>query len=247
MPLLSVLTPTQAHNAEHLLDVWDSTARQPLPAGWELEWLVQEDGAIPAVRGLLPDDPRIRLDAVGAQLGPSATRTLALERARGDVVVGIDHDDTWHGDGLAVLVGLLDGHADAGWACGNFRFVLEDGGEWRKPPVFDDGVLPAGTITDHFLATGDFPFAAAFTAYRRRLLQAHGGWPAVPRSEDAVLLAAFSDHHDGVWTTEVVADYRRWPQQRTQQEDRRALRDGDHVLRLVRMRRDAERAIATGA
>src|SRR2546425_1038306 len=93
VPLVSILTPTQAHNADHIGAVWAALRSQQLPTEWEWEWLVQEDGPQPAVRDMLPDDPRIRYDALGVQLGAAATRNVALARAAGDLIAGMDHDD----------------------------------------------------------------------------------------------------------------------------------------------------------
>lgn len=244
MPLVSVLTPTQAHNADHIGAVWQSVAGSVLPAGWEVEWLVQEDGACPAVDRLLPDDARIRYDALGVQVGSAATRNHALARARGDVVAGMDHDDWYQAGGLAALLAPLVDHHDVAWSCGRCTWVMEDGGTWTKDDVLPPGPVPPRTVTDHFLTTDDFPFPAAVTAFRRTALIAHGGWPAVARSTDAVLVAAFSDRWDGWWVDQAVAAYRRWPAQKTVQPQDWAIRDLPHVRGIIAQRRAAEEAAA---
>lgn len=239
MPLLSVITPTQAHNADHIGAVWDSLVAQVMPEGWEWEWLVQEDGTTPSVQDRLPHDDRIRYDALGVQIGSPATRNHALARARGDVVAGMDHDDWYEPGGVAALLTPLIDEPDVAWSCGRCVWVMEDGATWMADDVFGPGRVARRAVTDHFLATNDFPFPAAMTAFRRRELVAHGGWPATARSTDAVLLAAFSDDHDGWWVGTTVAAYRRWPAQKTVQPQDWAIRDLPHVRGIIGQRREA--------
>lgn len=244
MPLISVITPTQAHNADHIGAVWTSLATQRLPSGWELEWLVQEDGAVPTVRDRLPADDRVRYDALGVQAGSAATRNHALARASGDVVAGMDHDDWYAPDGLSALLQPLIAEREVAWTCGRCTWVMEDDTTWTKDDVLPPGRVARRMVTDHFLAHDDFPFPAAVTTFRRRELVAHGGWPAVARSTDAILVAAFSDAHVGWWVDAVVAAYRRWPAQKTVQPEDWAIRDLPHVRGLIAQRRQARDGLA---
>ncbi|CAN5311200.1 glycosyltransferase family 2 protein [soil metagenome] len=243
MPLVSIITPTQAHNADHIDAVWRSIAEQPLPAGWELEWVVQEDGTAPAVGDRLPADRRIRYDALGVQVGSPSTRNHALARARGEVIAGMDHDDWYEPGGLTALLQALVDAPDVAWSCGRCVWVMEDSSTWMKDDVLPAGRVAAGAVTDHFLAHDDFPFPAAVTAFRRAHLLAHGGWPAVARSTDAILVAAFSDRWDGWWIDSTVAAYRRWPAQKTVQPQDWQIRDLPHVRGIVAQRREAEAAL----
>jgi glycosyltransferase involved in cell wall biosynthesis len=253
MPLVSVLTPTQVHNAEHIGALWDSLRAQRLPAGWEWEWLVQEDGSAPGVRALLPEDPRIHYDALGVQLGGAATRNAALARARGELVTGMDHDDWYAPAGLSALVeplvepltGPSDGAGRPAWSCARLRWQNPDGATWVKPDVLPPGPVAPGVIAEAFVRTDDFPFPASITTYRRTHLLAHGGWPAVARSTDAVLLAAFSTRWPGVWVDRVAATYRRWTGQHTVQPSDIAIRDLPHVRGVIAQRLAAERALTT--
>jgi glycosyltransferase involved in cell wall biosynthesis len=244
MPLISILTPTQAHNADHITALWDSLVCQELPPGWEWEWLVQEDGPEPAVRDRLPGDPRIRYDALGVQLGGAATRNTALARAGGELVAGMDHDDLYEPGGLAALVEPLAADPVPAWSCARMRWQNPDGTTWVKPDVYPPGRVEPGAIADTFVRSDDFPFPASIVAYRRLHLVAHGGWPAVARSADAVLLAAFSTRWPGIWVDEVVATYRRWPAQRTVQTPDITIRDLPHVRGVIAQRLAAERALA---
>ncbi|HUG83288.1 MAG TPA: glycosyltransferase, partial [Euzebya sp.] len=173
----------------------------------------------------------------------AATRNHALARARGDVVAGMDHDDWYEPGGVAALLSPLLEAPDVAWACGRCRWVMEDGSVWSKQDILPPGRVARFTVTDHFLAHDDFPFPAAMATFRRRHLVAHGGWPAVARSTDAVLLAAFSDDHDGWWVDRTVAAYRRWPAQKTVQPQDWAIRDLPHVRGLIGQRREARDAL----
>jgi glycosyltransferase involved in cell wall biosynthesis len=243
VPLVSVVTPTQAHNADHIGSLWQSLESQVLPPDWEWEWLVQEDGTHPGVRELLPTDPRIRYDALGVQIGGAATRNAALARARGELVSGMDHDDWYEPGGLSALVAPLAADGGLAWSCGQMRWQNPDGGTWVKPDVFAPGRIEPGVIAETFVATNDFPFPAAIVTYRRTQLLAHGGWPAVARATDAVLLAAFATRWPGTWVDRVIATYRRWPAQRTVQPEDIAIRDLPHVRGTIAQRLAAERAL----
>lgn len=244
MPLVSVITPTQARNAAHIGALWQSLEGQELAPGWEWEWLVQEDGPQPAVRELLPDDPRIRYDALGVQLGGAATRNTALARATGELVAGMDHDDYYEPGGLAALVEPLAEDPAAAWSCARMRWLNADGETWVKPDVYPPGRIEPGTLAENFVLSNDFPFPAAITTYRRLYLVAHGGWPAVARSTDAVLLAAFATRRPGIWVDRVAATYRRWPAQHTVQPADIAIRDLPHVRGAIAQRLAAEQALA---
>lgn len=220
MPLISVLTPTRAHNADHLGAVWASLRDQRLPEGWSLEWVVHEDGGSArlagAVAAMADGDPRVSYAAAGSQRGAPATRNAAFARSRGDLVVGMDHDDCFTDGGLARLVEALEDHPQAAWACGRCVWLQPDGVHtWRKPDVLAAGVQPAGTIARWFVDTADWPFPSAFTAYRRDAVRAAGAWPDLARSDDAALLLAVDATHPGVWVDAEVACYRRWDQQKT--------------------------------
>ena len=244
MPLVSIITPTQAHNATHIGALWRSLEGQVLAPGWEWEWLVQEDGQQPAMRELLPADPRIRYDALGVQIGGAATRNTAVARASGDLIAGMDHDDYYEQGGLAALVEPLAEDPTVAWSCARMRWQNPDGTSWVKPDVYPPGRVEPGAIAETFIRSNDFPFPASITVYRRPHLVAHGGWPAVARSTDAVLLAAFATRWAGVWVDRIAATYRRWPAQHTVQSGDLVIRDLPHVRGAIAQRLAAERALA---
>jgi hypothetical protein len=79
MPLISVITAVHKPVAEYLREAANSVAAQRLPEGWELEWLVQEDGDTPTARELAVG---ALYEANGAGLGTATTRNLALTEVK---------------------------------------------------------------------------------------------------------------------------------------------------------------------
>lgn len=88
--LVSVITPTHGPAAPYLADAHSSLTQQempPPPAG-----LIQEDGETDGVHPHVPGDSRISFDQ-GRNGRAGIARTMALARARGDLVKVLDADD----------------------------------------------------------------------------------------------------------------------------------------------------------
>jgi glycosyltransferase involved in cell wall biosynthesis len=49
MSTISILTAEYAPTATYIEETIASVLEQDLPVGWDLEWIVQEDGAAPAL------------------------------------------------------------------------------------------------------------------------------------------------------------------------------------------------------
>jgi hypothetical protein len=101
------------------------------------ELIVVDDGDEP-VGHLVPDDPRVRYVRLDGRRVLGEKRNLAVEAARGEVVVHLDDDDWSHPDRLQVQVGALQrGEAEV---CGLARMLWWDPqrrAAWRytSPPV----------------------------------------------------------------------------------------------------------------
>jgi glycosyltransferase involved in cell wall biosynthesis len=140
MPLISVITAVYEPVAEYLREAAASVAAQRLPAGWEIEWLVQEDGDRPIARDLAAG---ARYEANNARLGTATTRNIALTRARGQLVAVLDYDDVLLPDGLATLIKDFDYHPGIGWAVGQADDLIDD----RRVPFalrYPCGIVSAG-------------------------------------------------------------------------------------------------------
>jgi len=192
MPLLSILTATHAQPDSYLPETAASVAVQDLPAGWELEWIVQEDGASPAAGDLLAQMPHVRYEANHAQLGPAVTRNLALARARGSLVQLLDHDDLLLPGALATLIPLFLEHP-IHWAVGQADDLLPDGTRRSYRSALPYGAIAPGLVNQWATAhEANWPIHCAGLMLRTTTLRALGGWIAAPSDDDIVMFAAVS-------------------------------------------------------
>lgn len=193
MPLISVITAAHKPVVQYMREATLSVANQCLPSGWDLEWLVQEDGETLSVEHLCDG---ARYEANGARLGPSVTRNLALSRARGALVAVLDYDDVLLPAGLAILIGAFAEHPGIGWAVGQADDLVEG----RRVPFdlrYPCGIVPAGVVGALYEETGLCQVACAGLVAPTDIVRAFGGWGAIPRGGDVALLIALSEVYDG--------------------------------------------------
>lgn len=194
---LSIITAAYGPLATYFETTIHSVRQQELPEGWELEWLVQEDGPNPTLEALVADEPHVRYAANGAQTGISATRNLALTRATGDVVQVLDHDDVLLPGALATLLPRFD---DPGthWVVGQADDLLPDGSRRTYESALPFGRVPAGTVNDWAINhDGNWPIHCAGLMLRTNLVRAVGGWGGTPVDDDIVMFSAVSELADG--------------------------------------------------
>jgi hypothetical protein len=93
---------------------------------WELVVVddCSPDDTREVIRGY--DDPRIRLIAAEANVGPVRTRNRAFAQARGRYIAGLDQDDLCHPERFAAQVAYLDAHPDVALV-GTAATELRDG------------------------------------------------------------------------------------------------------------------------
>jgi glycosyltransferase involved in cell wall biosynthesis len=211
MPLISVITAVLDPIAENLEEAAASVDAQRLPPGWELEWLVQEDGETPTARDLAAG---ARYEANGARLGTATTRNLALSRARGQLVAVLDYDDVLLPHGLATLIEDFDDHPGIGWAVGQADDLI-DGQRVPFELRYPYGVVPAGQVGKMYEQTGLCQVACAGLVMPTDVVRAFGGWGAIPRAQDVALLIALSEVYDGYQDPAVTWLYRKHSQQTT--------------------------------
>ena len=185
MPLVSVLTAVHGDRAGVLAAAGASVAAQQLPAGWELEWVVQEDGVRP---GLADAVPSAVYQASGEQLGVAVTRNLALARVRGELVRVLDSDDVLLPGALAEAIEAFAAHPEIHWVTG--RPALERGSYFQLLPA---GVQRPGVIGAYVREHRRAPIHCAGLTARTATVRALGGWCANPRAEDIELVAAISE------------------------------------------------------
>ncbi|WP_216216084.1 glycosyltransferase [Amycolatopsis aidingensis] len=215
MPVISVVTPVHAASVPYLHETYASLAAQQLPAGWEWQWIVQEDGQDGVIGGTLPADDRISQGS-GRRGGPGPTRTLALSRARGELVKALDADDLLLPDALARDITAL---ADPrfGWTTCSVLDLFPDGSTARFADDPPEGVLERGSVLRYWIEHEfGLPVVPGTLCIRRALLLALGGWMALPASEDTGLVLAANAVADGYFLATPGMYYRKWPGQVTQ-------------------------------
>ena len=209
------------------MEVWESTKNQNLPAGFEVEWIVQEDGPNPQLETILPSDRRISYAANNRQYGAATTRNLGLARATGMWVMSLDEDDTLTESAISLLLKPLRIGSHRGWSCGAAEKFDDTTGQVLEVlrPDFPAGYVAAGVPYDRWVATGRFPVLASHVLYPMDKVRAVGGWPAQARSEDAGLLLAISRDNAGWVDHHVVLKYRSHDHQNTKQAWNIAVRE----------------------
>ncbi|MGH7564400.1 MAG: glycosyltransferase family 2 protein [Gemmatimonadota bacterium] len=82
--------------------------------------------------------------------GQSASRNLAIARARGEFIAFLDSDDVWLPHALEEQVELLDAHPEAGMLYGNTLYWHSGNRDpaSREPDYVPDLGIPSGTVVD---------------------------------------------------------------------------------------------------
>ncbi|MBL1083238.1 glycosyltransferase family 2 protein [Streptomyces actinomycinicus] len=212
---ITVVTAVHGPSARFLPEAYASLCAQRLPAGWEWQWVVQEDGSTDRVRPHVPDDARVSFRQ-GRAGGPAVARTIALARAEGEYVKVLDADDQLMPGALARDIAVLEAEPGVGWTTSRVLDLLPDGSTAGFPGDPDDGPLERGTVLDHW-KRNDFraPVHPATLCVRRELLTVLGGWMALPASEDTGLLLALDAVSRGWFSARTGLLYRKWEGQLT--------------------------------
>lgn len=194
---VSIITAAYAPLSEFFKATIESVASQELPDGWELEWLVQEDGDHPDLEGMVAGVPGIKYAANGTHTGISATRNLALTRATGDIVQVLDHDDVLLPGALSTLLPRFE-DPSIHWVVGQADDLLPDGTRREYESALPFGRVAAGSVNTWAIEhSGNWPIHCAGLLMRTPLVRACGGWGGVPVDDDIVMLAALSEVANG--------------------------------------------------
>ena len=145
MPLISILSSVYGPSATYLDETIASVRNLALPDGWELEWVVQEDGAEPSLADRLKSLEIVNYQANNAQLGIAITRNLALSRVSGSLVQALDHDDILLPRALTTLIPHFDDRR-VQWAIGQADDLLPDGTREVYKSAIPFGLTPAGAM-----------------------------------------------------------------------------------------------------
>ncbi|MFJ6195779.1 glycosyltransferase family 2 protein [Micromonospora sp. NPDC092111] len=237
--IVSVITPVHPPSIPYLADTYASLVKQEMPAGWDWQWLVQEDGQTGALVDALPDDCRISIGS-GRAGGPGVARTLALSRVTGELIKVLDADDQLTPGALARDIAAFDAHPQIGWTTSRVLDLLPDGSTagWDKDPA--GGVIARSAVLS-FWRANDYRASVhpATLCLRRDLVFALGGWMALPASEDTGLLLAANAVSEGYFTREYGLLYRKWPGQVTGQAAHREPAEYQARMRIIEARANA--------
>lgn len=213
VPQISIITATYAPSADYLRETADSIAAVELPAGWDLEWVVQEDGVSPQLAEELARFEFCRYEANHRQLGVASTRNLALSRAAGALVQALDQDDLLLSNVFTTLVPHFSQPA-IHWAIGQADDLLPDGSRRPYPSPIPFGVLPAGSVNQWAAEQGgNWPIHGAAVMMRTTSVRALGGWAGIPSDDELALFAALSEMADGYYDETLTWLYRHHPKQ----------------------------------
>lgn len=208
MPTISIITAVKAEKDDHLAAVYESLLAQQLPAGWDWEWVLQEDGETGTPFAKVPnDDPRISTGT--APWGRAArARTIAMSRVSGELIRAVDADDVLMNGALWRDVDVLMTHPEIAWCVSPAIDLLEDGSTRPGPRDPNSGPLAAGALADGERA-GLLQVLGATMCTYTELVHLLGGWPPLP-AEDVGLLLAAEAVSPGWMLAEPGMLYRRW-------------------------------------
>jgi glycosyltransferase involved in cell wall biosynthesis len=243
---ISIVTPAYRPVAEFIAAAWSSVLSQRMPAGWQWQWVIQEDGEAGEAGELarmLPADPRISLGRSRRRGGEPTTRNLCLSRASGELIKVLDADDQLAPGTLARDIEALSSRPDIGWATSRAVDLLPDGTTAGFDTDPAEGRIECGAVLEHW-RTHDFlpQVHPATLCIRRELVFALGGWTALPASGDTGLLLAANAISAGYFTAQTGLLYRKWPGQMTSQAAH-----SDDAERSARMAVIEARAMAMAA
>ncbi|MDQ1293439.1 MAG: hypothetical protein QG608_1320 [Actinomycetota bacterium] len=213
MPLLSVLTAAYGPTASFLPQTASSVLGQRLPPGWELEWIVQEDGDSPELGTWLGSVERVRYGANGGQFGVAVTRNIALSRARGELIQLLDHDDLLLPGAPETLIPQFTEHP-IHWTIGQADDLLPDGSRRGFPPALPFGIVEPGAVnTWAEQHDANWPIHCAALMVRASTLRALGGWAASPADDDIVMFSVLWELTTGYHNPALTWLYRHHPDQ----------------------------------
>lgn len=243
MRTISVITPVYDPDPAFLTDAYASVMSQELPEGWQLEWIVQEDGNTGVAERILPVDDRISFGG-GRHGGVALTRNLALGRATGELVKNLDNDDMMLPGVLARDIDVLTQNPDVMWTTSRVLDLYPDGTTVGFDNDPAEGRLEPGFVVDHWRAH-DFrlPVHPTTICIRRQLVVALGGWMGVPGSDDTGMLVAASVMTTGWFHGEAGLLYRKHAAQETAGTGHWEPVEWKNRMNLISDRADAIRAL----
>lgn len=204
-PLLTIITPLDPRRRAFFaetrasVDLLRSLAQEQ---HWALQWILSIDGdGVVDDGNLLGPDDVIRSHR---RQGPAGARTVALSVATGSWIFPLDADDELNPSGLAETVMFAENES-LGWIGGS-RTLLD--GSATAHTVTESRRLDAGQLSQNW--TSPLVFHPNSCLFRRSLLLASGGWPALETNEDLAAVLLASELQGGAIVNHIVTRYRTW-------------------------------------
>ncbi|MBZ6142457.1 glycosyltransferase family 2 protein [Streptomyces olivaceus] len=238
---ISVITPVYDGGDAYLYEAYESlrTERLRLPEGWNLQWLVQEDGTTGNPTRNLPNEPWIS-PGMASKGGAGVARTMALPRATGELVRTLDADDAIIPGGLARDISTMEAHPELGWCISAGLDLLPDGS--TAPGPYDP---PEGPLSYERLLQGYdddlFPVLGTHLTVKKPLLFAVGAWPAIPAWEAIAVVLCCAAVSDGWMIAAPGGYYRKHSGQTTAQATYSEVADESELRAIVRAQAEALR------
>lgn len=236
-PEISVVIPS--YNYAHLiLESLESAFAQTFT---DYEVIVIDDGSTDNTREILkPYDGRITYHYQQNQ-GIAAARNTGTRLARGKYITYLDADDIWHPDNLRIKHEILSRYPELGGVFSDFLIFSASGvshprGTKELYPFFrrtgmdfkdmfqqcgevslDEArtaIVYRGNVFDS-LFWGNFILPTTMLVNRSFVLKAGDFRPHMRNQEDYEYWLRFARHHSLAYVDEVLAQYRRHPQQNT--------------------------------
>ncbi|MFF7365444.1 glycosyltransferase [Streptomyces sp. NPDC008125] len=231
---ISVITAVYSGGENYLADAAQSVREQrdSLPLGWDVQWVVQEDGTTGSPLRDLPPEPWISRGQA-RRGGAAVARTMALPRATGELIRTLDADDLLAPGALARDIAALEAHPQVGWCISSGLDLLPDG--TTVPGPYDP---PEGQLNyEELLSAYDanlFSVLGTHLTVRKPLLHALGGWPALPAWETVSIVLRCAAVSPGWMIAAPGGLYRKHSEQTTARSSYTQTADFAELRSLVR-------------
>lgn len=202
-PLVSVIIPT--YNRAGLIPQSIRSAMAQTHSN--LEIIVVDDGSTDNTRDVVASFGSAVQYFYKPNSGPSATRNLGIQKARGEFVAFLDSDDLWEPTKVEKQLQCFEQNPEAAMVSTNYRLIdLE--GQIIKDPGSKPGYKPNAFFVKDLLEI-KFPFATPAFMIRKSVLEKIGAFNENLRiSEDLDLLIRIGMNYQIGYVDEVLISVR---------------------------------------
>jgi glycosyltransferase involved in cell wall biosynthesis len=223
IPKVSVITALKDPDMLFLDEAYSSLLKQKV--SWE--WLIQIDGPIVNLPGIIKRDKRVIIEANGKAYGPAITRNRALTRSRASFVQNLDADDYLLPGALDAMFMQIQTNKYA-FVFGRDVSIELDGSTHGYAGGLDYGVILPGVIYKRWQDIHMPPVHPAGIMWRREVLLNYGGWQALSSGEDTSIMLVTSFEHPVYFLDLDTFMYRLHHKQATSKDEYGDSKDANH-------------------